>query len=236
MTLLTVVQDAARRCKIPPPDIVVAGTTDLDAQLMWGFANEAGKRLMRRHNWQELETEKTITTVAQSLQTSAIPTDFDRMVEGSFYNRSGSRRLVGPLNAQRWQQLQATASASVWHAFRIRLGELYVFPTPTAGETWAYEYISNKWVLASGDTTPTKAAFSVDTDTSVFDEEMLTLEIVWRWKAHKGHTYDEDFRKAEETIEDRIANDKVMSALNMDDLTLDGGVSDPSIPDGSWTL
>ncbi len=233
MTLLSIVQEASRRCNIAVPSSVAANT-DVDPQRMFGFANEAGKRLMRRHDWQELQAEKTFTSILANLQTSAVPSDFDRMIEGTFWNVTAQQRVVGPLSPQRWRHLASLSASSARASYRLRLGQLYLIGH-VADHSMVYEYVSNLWVLASGDTSPTLAAFAADTDTHIFDDEVMILELVWRWKAAKGQPYDEDFRKAEEAIEERIGNDQSASMLDLMPEPISEPL-DPSIPEDSWTL
>ena len=144
------------------------------------------------------------------------------------------QRVVGPLSPQRWRQLASLSASSSRAAYRLRLGEIYLIGH-VAGHSMTYEYVSNLWALADGDTVPTLAAFAADTNTHIFDDEVMTLELVWRWKAAKGQPYDEDFRKAEEAIEERIGNDQSASMLDL----APEPITDPldlSVPEGSWAL
>ena len=237
LTLAELVTEAAQGCNIPAPDTVIAATSDLDAQLFLRFANEAGRRLVRRHPWNQLITEKTYTTVGAALQTSAIPADFDRMIEGTLWNRTLAERYVGPLNSQQWQAQQIEVGGSPVGYFMLRGSNLYVVPTPTAGQTAAFEYVSKFWVISDGTGSADQTSFEDDTDTNVFDDEVMVLELIWRWKAHKGLEYGEDFRKAEEAIEERIGSDQPMTILNMGgNRVLEGPPYDPTYPDASWDI
>ena len=57
MSLLTIVQDACVRAKQTVPSQVV-GSTDPTAKLMLALANQDGKHLAKRHDWQGMTIEK----------------------------------------------------------------------------------------------------------------------------------------------------------------------------------
>ena len=53
--------------------------------------------------------------------------------------------MQGPLNASDWQFLKAeAATGSRNRFFRTRGDQILIYPTPTAADTIAYEYVSDK--------------------------------------------------------------------------------------------
>lgn len=235
MSLLTMAQDAADRIGIPRPSSLIGGT-DQQAKAFLAAANQEGKELARRHPWQALIKETTFTTVAQAIQTSAIPADFDRIIEGSMFNRTQTRPVVGPLTPQRWQQLQSTLSAAVWDAFRIRGDEILFEPVPTAGETIAYEYVTKYWCASAGDSAPDQAAFAVDSDIVWLDEEAMTRGIHWRFLRANRLDYAEEFRLYEEEVARLIGRDGGETILDLSAPELGRAVYDPYIDDSGWSL
>ncbi len=233
MTLLTVVQDAAGRVGIPKPTSVYT-SSDPQAILLLSLANQEGKELARRHKWQRIVTEATFTTVA-STSAYDLPTDFDRMIEGSIYNRTQARPVIGPIDTQRWQQLKALRVNATWGAIYLRGNQINFTPTPTATDTIAYEYVSKYWCTTTGGTTATLAAWSGDTDIGILDEECMTLGLVWRFLRARGLDYGEAFRAYEEQVVQRMAHDGGQRILDMSSEP-GNGVYDPYISDGSWAL
>lgn len=200
MTLLTIVQDASVLAGLPKPSYVVA-SNDPGTVAIFAMVNQIGRELMRKHTWQALQTEKTFTTLAQAEQTGAIEADFDRFINETMFNRTQNRRVYGPLSAQEWQQRQAGSFAGVTDYYRQRGDAIIMSPTPTAGDTVAYEYISKFWV--TGD----KVAMTADADTAILDENLLTLGATWRYLKSKGMDYAEDFRTYEIEVANAIAKD-----------------------------
>jgi len=234
LSLLTIIQDAADRLGIPRPTSVV-GTSDTQIRQLLGLAQQEGKELARRGPWEVLTKEKTITTTATETQTGGIPSDFDRMIEGSFYNRTQDRKVVGPLSSQKWQALKTGLYNLIWDAYRIRGGDLLMNPVPEAGDTLAYEYISTNWCTnAAGDTT--QSAWLADDDLPLLDAELITLGVVWRFLKAKGLDYSEPFRTYQQEVERRLSNDGSMSILDLNGERSDAGSGayDPVIPEGSW--
>ena len=108
------------------------------------------------------------------------------MESNSIWNRSKTRKLIGPYTPQEWQRDKGSVTTTIWDAFRLRGGNVLIIPTPAAGETLAGEYISENWAVDTLGTT-TKSKFTVDTDTLRFDEDLLVLDIKWRWlRAHSS--------------------------------------------------
>ena len=58
---------------------------------------------------------------------------------------------------------------------------------PTAGRTYAYEYISKNWCTSSGGTG--QSAWAADTDLPVLDAELMTMGVQWRFLMAMGMDY-----------------------------------------------
>ena len=235
MSLLSLIQDVADRTGIPRPSVVV-GSSDTQVRQLLGLAQQEGKELSRRGPWQDLTKEKTITATATETQTGAIPTDFERMIEGTFWNRTQDRRVVGPLSPQKWQMLQTGLYSLVWDAFRIRGDAILMSTIPQAGDVLAYEYVSTYWLTnAAGDTE--RSSWVADTDIAKLDEELITLGVIWRFRKAKGLDYSEEFRSYDMLLARKLSTDGAMGILDLNGDRLDGagGAYDPFIPEGNWT-
>ncbi len=211
MSLLTLAQAAARQLNVAVPSVIVGGT-DETSMLLLRLATEEGVSLMRRYPWQALQTEKTFTTVAADSQTNALPTDFDRMLPETMFNRNTRRRVAGPLSPEEWQQTKATLVTYVNPTFRIRGDAILMSPNPPAGETVAYEYISKNHCKTAGGVT--QADWALDTDLSRLDEGLMTLGLVWRFRQVKGLSYAEDINLYERRVSDAEMRDGVKARLS----------------------
>jgi hypothetical protein len=244
MTALSIVQSACRRLGLDVPRVLFSSTDPLLVQMI-GIMNEELLSLARSYPWKTLTKEKTFTSVAQAEQTSSVPTDFDYFVDDTMYNRTLKRKVHGPINSVEWQALQASSlSSSLESYFRFRgenTNSLYntnlsvnIYPTATAGQTIAYEYVSkNRILLSNGNSVPGTTTFAPhfmfgdeltslslsdatpDYQTSVLDEEQITKGVIWRWKQRKGFDYAEDFNSYEADLEQLKARDGGSRTLNL---------------------
>lgn len=234
MTLLSLVNNAQDALSLPRSS-AVAGALDQNTRTMLSLANREGKQLARRYAWQAITKEKTFTSIAAETQTNAIPSDFDRLVNESMYNRSQKRWVLASLSSTEWQTQKAITATVITDSFRIRGDALLLLPTPPAGDTYAYEYVSKNWCESSGATE--QAAWAADTDTGILDEELMTLGLIWRFKKAKELDYAEDFATYEKEVNQAIMRDggrRTLSFANRGDLY--EHAPRPSVPEGSWSL
>lgn len=232
MTLATLCQAAARQLNVGVPTAFVS-SADETAALLLRLATEEGIALMRRYPWQALQAEKTFTTLAADEQTGAVPTDFDRMIPDTMFNRSTRRRVAGPLSPEEWQQTKATLVTYVNPTFRIRGNAILMSPNPPAGETVAYEYISKNFCASSGGTT--QADWAADSDVSRLDEGLMTLGLIWRFRQVKGLSYAEDLQLYERRVSDAEMRDGVKPRITSDMGTLDRMATKLQIPE-TWNI
>lgn len=236
MTLLSIVQDVCNECALPQPSTVISNTDGTVRQLL-ALSNRSGKMLAQRGAWQELSQSATIVTLAAELQ-GAIETllpGFNWYVYQTMWNRSLRTRVWGPLYPAEWQFLKAGTITGPFPDFRIQNKNLYMLPIPTAGQTIGLEYMSRNWCQSSGGTG--KEKWSVDTDVGTLSEDLLTMDLIWRFKAAKGFDYAEDFRQADMAINNALARSGGKQILNMGEQNRYANTQfGVSAPDGSWNL
>lgn len=231
MSLLTLVQRAFKRVGLSAPTAVMS-STDENVIRMIELANEEGEELATRGDWQALTREATHTTLAaesQGLMTAIAGSDFWYIRNDTFWNRTKDRRWY-PVSDVRWQEMKATAITGPVEYFRIRGGYLLALPTPTAGETLAFEWVSKNWCESSGGTG--QSAWAADTDVARLDEALMLMGLVWRWKKAYGMEYAEDFRQYEMRVETALVRDGAKPHINM------GGApaGERNVPQGSWNV
>ncbi|MGD9650608.1 MAG: hypothetical protein AB7G80_04980 [Dongiaceae bacterium] len=221
MSLLTMIQDAAREVGFELPNTVI-GNNDATARQLLALLNREGKILSRRHNWTALQREYSFTTVA-SQEAYALPEDFDRLLNQTAWDRSQRRSLQGPVTPERWQAIKSGlgAGAGIDRRYRIRRGaalnnELIIDPIPaSSGESLVFEYISSHWCRdAAGETTNNN--LTNDSDLPLLSEDLLTLGLVWRFLAAKGLSYQQAQLDYEREVAQAIARDGGAAKLRLD--------------------
>lgn len=232
MTLLSIGQEVEKRLKLDVDASISSGVT-ITSRHLFALANEEGDALAKRTTWQVLRKEMTFSaTAAEQQAATAIPDDWQgRFVPETFWNRSRQRRLVGPLTPQEWQAQKATVASAVFDSFTVRGNLIYILPVPTAGHTYAYEYVSTEWARNSSGDPLTR--MDSDDDYPVLDEEIFHLGVIWRWKAANDLSYAEDFGKYEKAVKDAMGRDGMARALNFSCGEYQGPIT-PGLQDGSW--
>jgi len=235
MTLKTLVNAAQDLLSLPRSSTVVA-STDTNVRLLLQVANEEGRVLARSYTWEAITKEKTFTSVAQAVQTGAIESDFNRLVPGSMFNRSQQRRITGPLSSSEWQAQQSLSTALLTDAFRIRGGDILITPTPEAGDTYGYEYVSNNWCQSGASVEQT--AWAADADTGLLDESLMLLGVIWRYRKARGFDYAEEMTTYEaEKAQAQMRDGGGKRTLNYGkDTSLYDHAKEPLVIEGSWNL
>lgn len=231
MSLLNLIQKCHKRVGLSAPTAAVS-STDENVIRMIELANEEGDELWSRADWQSLVREETHTTLAaesQGLITTICGADFSHICNETFWNRTKNRRWH-PVDSVKWQTMKASGITGPVEYFRIRGNYLLAIPTPTAGETLAFEWVTKHWCETSGGTG--QSAWAADDDVGRIDEMLMLAGLVWRWKKAQGLEYAEDFRQYEAQVGTAMIRDGAKPRLNMNGRQ----GSDGNVPQGSWSL
>lgn len=230
MTLLSMIRDVCAEVGLPRPTAVIAAT-DPTMRALLSHAQEEGATLARLGPWQKLRKEKTFTSLASETQTAMVATDLARFVDGTFWNRTRRRPFVGPLSPQDWQRMKATTALANSDMFTVRGGDILMSPTPTAGHTFAYEYVSTQWCESSGGTD--QSVWTADTDVGLLDERLMKLGIIWRFKKQRGLAFDADYSLWDFAVHNALGQEAPHGLIDMSGAP---GPLRPGIiaPEGDW--
>ena len=237
MTLLTTVQHFCRRTGLPSP-ATVYGSTDTQVLQIMALLEEEGEDLSKRGAWEGITFEASHTTLAaedQGAVTSIATNGFRYIKNQTIWDRTDRLPVLGPMDSQDWQATKAVVNTGPRYRFRIRGGKLLSSPTPTAGHSWYFEYVSKNWILGVDGVTY-KQYFTLDTDTILIPEELVLMGLRWRWKKEKGFDYSEDFRTYEMQVKDALGRDGSKPILHMDSENWRGPRPGIFVPDGSWSV
>ena len=235
MSVLTVVQYVCGRTNVPTPSSVL-GNTDTQVIQMLRLLEEEGTSLSKRGDWEGITNEATHTTIAlenQGAITTIAANGFRYIKQDTLWDRTDNLP-VALIGSNAWQAMKAMASTGPRYRYRLRGGKLLVNPTPAAGHTWAFEYVSKNWLLGIDGTTYKQYA-TLDTDTILLPEDLVLMGLRWRWKKEKGLDYAEDFEEYENQIKTDLGRDGGKETLRMDGESRDArpGIF---VPDMSWNL
>ena len=218
MTLLSICQNVADFTGFERPVTVVDNTDPIARQLL-ALAQREGKQLMRMSDWAILKKEHTFST-SSGTAAYALPSDFDRLVLETSYNRSDNDILTGPISSAEYQLVNhGMATTGTTEKFRLKATsnalKFELDPTPSSTQTIGFEYVSNQFCQSSGGSG--QAAWAADTDTGILDETTMEMGITWRFKQAHGLDFAEDFRQYQLEVRQAIARNGSAPILQLDD-------------------
>jgi len=185
LTLLQLCQTALQeRGEFSVPATIV-GNSDPTAVRLLALANRAGRWTMKENTWQALVKTYTFST-SNGVSDYAIPSDLDRFLNLTFWDRTYYRYVKGPISAAEMELLRSSriAMASQFYSYFRIVGNLFtIYPTPAATRTFAYQYAGKNWITADGDSSPSKEYFTADSDTCSFNDDIMVLGIKERFQA-----------------------------------------------------
>jgi hypothetical protein len=114
-----------------------------------------------------------------------LPPDYEVITDRTQWDKTKHWEMLGPEDAQQWQWLK---SGYISTGPRVRwriLGQYFnIWPMMNTQEYLGYEYRSKGWAESS--TGQVKNSFTADTDTTVFDDQIMILGTKLRYWQIKG--------------------------------------------------
>jgi hypothetical protein len=114
-----------------------------------------------------------------------LPPDYETITDRTQWDKTKHWEMLGPEDAQQWQWLK---SGYISTGPRVRwriLGQYFnIWPMLSTQEYLGYEYRSKGWAESS--TGQVKNSFTADTDTTLFDDQIMILGTKLRYWQIKG--------------------------------------------------
>ena len=187
----------------------------------------------------------TQVTVSQKLSSSAIgtaiyfsqtiydlPSDYDRQIDRTHYDKSKRWEMLGPLTAQQWEFLKSSyISTGPRMRYRIMGGYFQIWPQVSTNEYLGFEYISNGWAASSGGTVQT--SFLADTDTCIYPNRLMTLGLKKKFLEAKGLDSEAVSIEYMKQLSIAKSNDAGSATLSMAPKMSSVLIGFENIPDGS---
>lgn len=184
-----------------------------------------------------LNMPMTKTEVGAAFQFSQVaydlPSDWQSDIPQTSWDRTNRWPLIGPQSPQSWQSFKSgIVYAGPRQRFRIQENQLMINPPPPDGLLFAFEYISNGWVINIANQRFNK--FTSDSDTTVFPDSLLVSGLKAQWKAAKGLDGTFDLGEFRGLLEVMKAQDKSAPKLSLSPYAPSVLLSLGNIRDGSW--
>jgi len=113
------------------------------------------------------------------------PSDFDRQVDRTQWDKTRHWEMLGPETSQEWQWL---VSGYISTGPRIRWrqldGKFQIWPAVTTNEYLGLEYISKNWARTAAGVG--KYTLTANTDTTIFPDQMMIVGLKMKYFSVKG--------------------------------------------------
>lgn len=208
MTALSACQSALVRLVGRKPSTVFSSTEQTVVEIA-DLVTEVATDIMKGHDWQALTKIHSIT--GNGTDTAfALPEDYDRMAlaQGVSDANSWFWGYTQVPDMDTWIMIQngvylGVVSPGWW----ILTGGQFQFqPAPATGAVAKFPYVSKNFAV--GQDGASKSVFDNDNDTLVLDDRLLTLGLIWRWRAQKRLEYAEDLQTYEIALSQAQARDR----------------------------
>lgn len=236
MTVLSAAQSAGiRLLGRKPASLFGSDTFGLE---LGDLANEAAADIADYYDWQALKVLQTHTgdgfSVAFDLPTDYGRMLKNGEVHSSTWRNIPFRQARDENDWIRLQQNLPVGAPGVWI---ILGGQMQIFPPLVSSDSAQYYYISRNIVsedavtrastggilvdeladqliddvgnqLIAFEGALSKSTFTQDDDVFILSERLLTLSLIWRWRAQKRQAYDEDLTNYETALATASGSDK----------------------------
>jgi len=130
-------------------------------------------------------TETGVFTLYFSQAKYPLPSDWDRQIDRTHYDKSKRWEMMGPTDAQQWQFLKSSyISTGPRIRYRILGGYFQIWPAMNTDEYLGFEYMSNQWATSS--TGVTQSSFLADSDTCIFPDRLMVTALKKKYFEIKG--------------------------------------------------
>lgn len=206
MSFLTAAQQATAILVKRRPPSFFSSSGEMESQIC-AIANDFIRDLVKGKDWRVLT--KLQTMVGDGIVAGFdMPEDYDHMPKGMMvHNKDWLTWTYTPAKTlDEWLYYINGQPLPAPGAWIILGGQMQFSPPVAAGTTAQFYYISKN--IVRNDQGVAQAEFSADSDTMLLDEKLLTLGLIWRWKAIDGLDYAEDLRNYEIYLSNISGDDK----------------------------
>lgn len=202
MAIFDAIRKAVLRTTGDQINEVFASSMQVAAE-MADLSNEVAAEIVAYHPWRRLT--KVATLDGAQGESYDLPADYDRMA-GDIDDPSTWFWGYSAFNdVNEYLQFKTGGFLLAGNGGWIILGgKLEFYPAPSSGAS--FPYISNAY--AQDEDGAPKSEFTADNDTFVLPDRLLTLGLVWRWKAQKGLEYSEDLATFQTALDQEATRDR----------------------------
>jgi hypothetical protein len=191
----------------------------------------------------QVEMESVATAASGTFtfarDTYTIPSDFDRYISHTWWDRTNHWMLIGPQSPQfdQWQRsgIVTTGPRLRWRQIGVRPTVFRLWPPPTSASTpdaLVFEYVNDGWVEHVDGSFGNR--FTADTDVPLLNYQMFILGAKWRFWQIKGFSYAALQQECLDFVNREKARDGGMPDLSMTRRKFPYLISSANVQDGNF--
>jgi hypothetical protein len=185
---------------------------------------------------QPVSTSTASVSLTFAKQDYDLPSGYDRMVSDTNWDRTNHWRNMGTKTSQEWQWLQGgVISVGPRERYRIYNNKMRIFAALTTAYTFAFEYVSNFWIIPTGGTAGTKSTFTADSDTTVFNDDVMVAGLKFYFLKAKKLDFGIELAEFVRALSYSKAQDVPVPAQSLSPLQPQELIGPYSIADGNWS-
>ena len=162
-----------------------------------------------------------------------LPSDWDRQIDRTHYDKSKRWEMLGPTDAQQWQFLKSSyISTGPRIRYRILGGYFQVCTAMNTDEYLGFEYMSNAWADSASGTPQT--SFLADTDTCIFPDRLMVTALKKKYFEIKGFDATAFTRDYLQQLSFAKANDSGSATLSLAPVPSTVLIGFENIPDANY--
>jgi len=178
-------------------------------------------------------TQSGVFTLYFSQAKYPLPSDWDRQVDRTHYDKSKRWEMLGPETAQQWQFLKSSyISTGPRIRYRILGGYFQVWPAMNTNEYLGFEYMSNQWATSAAGVT--QSSFLADTDTCIFPDRLMVTALKKKYFEIKGFDATAFTRDYLQQLSFAKANDSGSPTLSLAPVPSTVLIGFENIPDANY--
>jgi len=178
-------------------------------------------------------TDSATQDIVFSKTKYTMPSDFDRLINRTQWDKTNHWEMIGPQTSQEWQWLK---SGYVQTTPRVRfrqLGGFYqIWPPQTQANLYGFEYLSKNWAFNAAGTS--QSSLTADDDTCIFQDRLMVSGLKLKYFSIKGFDTTDFRREWDYQLEAAKSSDKGAPNLNLAPRPQSVLISYNSIPDSGF--
>ena len=167
------------------------------------IAKDTLDSLLRYGEWSEMIKTATIEINQEKCVYDIIKEipDFYQICETTLYIKDCKNKIIASFTPEERKKTRILRVENT--AFKWSCGVIYFLEKPTEMKI-IFQYMPNS-IVYDGKTYKEKSVLSEDTDIPIFDEDLVKLGMIWRWKRQRGDSYQDEYEAYHKKLKEIFA-------------------------------